>query len=108
MDDRLDALKEQMKQAERLSKKDKAKKDGPARKLDKALDQADLKKAREEAERLGKQLQADEEVARLRKKMKDEKLTEELKQEMRDQLEKLKDQELSASRRNRWSSSFRT
>ncbi|MGH7173993.1 MAG: hypothetical protein ACRELG_27285 [Gemmataceae bacterium] len=91
--DRLDALKEQMKQAERLSKKDK--KDGPAKKLDKALDQADLKKAREEAERLGKQLQADEEVARLHKKMKDEKLTEEQKQELREQLEKLKDQELT-------------
>ncbi|HTU90397.1 MAG TPA: hypothetical protein VMF69_10010, partial [Gemmataceae bacterium] len=91
--DRVDALKEQMKQAERLSKKDK--KDGPAKKLDKALDQADLKKAREEAERLGRQLQADEEVARLRKKMKDEKLTEEQKQELREQLEKLKDQELT-------------
>lgn len=91
--DRADALKEQMKQAERLSKQEK--KDGPARKLDKALDQAEFKKAREEAERLGKQLQADEEVARLRKKMKDEKLTDEQKQEMREQLEKLKDQELS-------------
>lgn len=91
--DRIDALKEQMKQVERLSRKDK--KDGPARKLDKALDQADLKKAREEAERLGRQLLADEEVARLRKKMKDEKLTEEQKQEMREQLENLKDQELT-------------
>ncbi|MHB1421843.1 MAG: hypothetical protein ACYC3I_01335 [Gemmataceae bacterium] len=91
--DRIDALKEQMKQAQRLSKKDP--KDGPAKKLDKALDQADLKKAREEAERLGRQLQADEEAARLRKKMKDEKLTEEQKQEMREQLEKLKDQELN-------------
>jgi hypothetical protein len=94
--DRVDALKEQMKQAQRLNKKDdKDKKDGPAQKLDKALDQADMKKAREEAERLGKQLQADEEVARLRKKMKDEKLTEEQKKELREQLEKLKDQELS-------------
>ena len=91
--DRVDALKEQMKQIERLSKKDK--KDGPARKLDKALDQVDLKKAREEAERLGKQLQADEEIARLRKKSKDEKLTEEQKQELREQLKKLKDQELT-------------
>jgi hypothetical protein len=91
--DRVDALKEQMKQAERLSKKDK--KDGPAKKLDQALDQAAFKKARDEAERLGKQLQADEEVARLRKKMKDDMLTDEQKQEMRDQLEKLKDQELS-------------
>lgn len=91
--DRADALKEQMKQAERLSKKDK--KDGPANKLDKALDQGDLKKARDEAERLGRQLQADEEVARLRKKMQDDKLNDEQKQEMREQLEKLKDQELS-------------
>lgn len=91
--DRVEALKEQMKQVERLSKQDK--KDGPARKLDKALDQGDLKKAREEAERLGKQLQADEEIARLRKKVKDEKLTEEQKQELREQLEKLKDQELT-------------
>ena len=91
--DRVDALKEQMKQAERLGQKDK--KDGPARKLDKALDQADFKKARDEAERLGKQLQADEEVARLRKKMQDGKLTDEQKQEMREQLERVKDQELS-------------
>jgi hypothetical protein len=91
--ERADALKEQMKQAERLSKKDK--KDGPARKLDKALDQADLRKAREEMERLGKQLQADEEIARLRKKSQDDRLTDEQKQEMREQLDKLKDQELS-------------
>jgi hypothetical protein len=91
--DRADALREQMKQAERLSKKDK--KDGPAHKLDKSLDRADFKKAREEMERLGKRLQAEEEVARLRKKVRDGKLTEEQKQEMREQLEKLKDQELS-------------
>lgn len=91
--DRVDALKEQMKQAERLSKQEQ--KDGPAKKLDKALDRAEFKKAKEEAERLGKQLQADEEVARLRKKMQDDKLTDEQKKEMREQLEKLKDQELS-------------
>ena len=91
--DRADALKEQMKQAERLSQKKK--KDGPAKKLDKALDKAEFKKARDEMERLGKQMQADEEVARLKKKMKDENLNEEQKKEMRDQLEKLKDDELS-------------
>jgi hypothetical protein len=91
--DRVDALKEQIKQVERLSKQEK--KDGPANKFDKALDQAEFKKAKEEAERLGKQLQADEEVARLRKKMQDDKLTDEQKKEMRDRLEKLKDQELS-------------
>lgn len=90
--DRVAALKEQMKQVQHLSNKDT--KDGPARKLDKALDRGDMKKAREEAERLGRQLQADEESARLRKKMKDKELTEEQKQELREQLEKLKDQEL--------------
>jgi hypothetical protein len=92
--DRVDALKAQMKQAERLSQQ-KEKKDGPAKNLDKALDQADLKKAQQEAERLGKQLQADAQIARLKKKSQDENLTDEQKQEMREQLEKLKDQELS-------------
>ncbi len=91
--ERADALKDQMKQVERLSRK--AKLDGPAKQLNDALNRGDLKQAREEAERLGKRLQADEEVARLRKKMKEEKLTEEQKQEMRERLEKLKDQELS-------------
>ena len=95
--DRVDALKAQMQQAERLSTRDK--KDGPVRKLDKALEEANFKKARDEAERLGKQLQADEEVARLRKKLNDEKLTNEQKQEMREQLEKLKDQELSREKK---------
>jgi hypothetical protein len=103
--DRVAALKEQMKQAERLSNKDK--KDGPAKKLDKALDQGDLKKAREEAERLGKQLQADQEIARLRKKEKDEKLTEEQKQELREQLEKLKDQELSREQKEQMEKQLR-
>jgi hypothetical protein len=94
---RADALKEQMKQAQRLSKKDK--KDGPAKELGKALDRAEFRKAREEMERLGKQLQADEEAARLRKKTRDDQLTDEQKQEMREQLEKLKDQELSREQR---------
>jgi hypothetical protein len=97
--DRADALKAQMKQAERLSKKNK--KDGPAKKLDNALDRGEFKKAKEEAERLGKQLQADEEVARLRKKSKDDKLNEEQKKELREQLDKLKDQELSREQKER-------
>lgn len=92
LSERAEALKEQMKQAERLSGKAK---NGPAKKLDKALDRAEFQKAKEEAQRLGKQLQADQEAARLRKKMNDNKLTDEQKQEMRQQLEKLKDQELS-------------
>jgi hypothetical protein len=95
--DHVDALQAQMRQAARMDKKDA--KDGPAKKLDKALDQGDFKKAREEMERLGKQLQADEEAARLRKKMQEEKLTDEQKQEMREQLERLKEQELSREQR---------
>ena len=95
--DRAEALKEQMKQIERLGHKEKL--DGPAKKLDDALDRGDLKQARDEAERLGKRLQADEEVARLRKKMKEDKLTEDQKREMRERLNKLKDQELSREQR---------
>jgi hypothetical protein len=94
---RADALKEQMKQVERLSNKDR--KDGPAQRLDRALDQGDFKRAREEMERLGQQLQADEEVVRLKKKLKEDNLNEEQKQELREQLDKLKDQELTRQQR---------
>jgi hypothetical protein len=90
---RADALKEQMKQAERLSKnKDKA---GPARDLGKALDRADFRKAKDEADRLGQKLRDQEEADRLRKKLQDDKLGEQEKQQLKDQLAKLKDKELT-------------
>ncbi len=95
--ERADALREQMRQLDRLQKKQA--KEGPARNLERALDRADFKKAKEEADRLGKQLQADEQADRLRKKIKEEKLTEEQKQEAREQLERLGAQELTGEQR---------
>jgi hypothetical protein len=95
--ERADALREQMRQLDRLQKKQA--REGPARKLERALDRADFKKAREEADRLGKQLQADKQADRLRKKIKEEKLTEEQKQEAREQLERLEAQELNREQR---------
>jgi hypothetical protein len=95
--ERADALQEQMRQLDRLEKK--RAKEGPAKKLDRALDQAEFKKAKEEADHLGKQLQADEQAERLRKKIKEEKLTEQEKQEARAQLERLAAQELKPQER---------
>jgi hypothetical protein len=95
--ERADALKEQMRQLDRLEKKEA--KDGPAKKLDRALDQAEFKKAKEEADRLGKQLQADEQVERLRKKVQEEKLTDQEKKEAREQLERLEAQALKPQER---------
>jgi hypothetical protein len=95
---RADALKEQMKQVERLSKKGK---DGPARNLDRALKEGDYRKARDEADRLRKKFKAREEADRLRKKLRDRDLTEQQKQEIRDQLDRLKDQELSREDREK-------
>jgi hypothetical protein len=64
------ALREQLKQVERLGDKDKDKKkpDGPGKEFQKALDNGDFQQARDEAERLAKQLDPDEEKDRLRKK----------------------------------------
>jgi hypothetical protein len=62
------ALQEQLKQSERLGDKDRKKPDGPGKELQKALDKGDFQQARDEAERLAKQLDPDEEKERLRKK----------------------------------------
>jgi hypothetical protein len=91
--ERAEALKAQMKQVERVSKKDK--KDGPAKDLDKALEQGDLKKARDEVERLAQRLKDQGEMDRLRKKLEDKKLNEQERREAQEQLDKLKDQELT-------------
>jgi hypothetical protein len=91
---RADALKAQMKQMARLEKKKDKPQEGPAKKLDDAMKKGDLDKAREEMERLGKQLQAEQEADQLRKKMKDPQLSEEDKKQMKEQLEKLQKKEL--------------
>lgn len=89
---RAEALKEQMRQLDRLT--GKKPQDGPARRLEKAMDQAAFKQAREEAERLGRQLQVEEQADRLRKKMKLERLGDDEKKQAREQLERLEKQEL--------------
>jgi hypothetical protein len=91
--EKAEALKEQMKQVARLNKQEK--KDGPADKMAKALDQGDLKNAKNEADRLSKKLKDAEETDKLKKKLDDPNASEEEKKEARDQLEKKKDKELT-------------
>ena len=76
--DRLEKLEQQLQQLDRLDK-DKEFKDGPAKKLNEALQKGDLGKAKEELDQL-------------KKKVKDGKLSEEEKQELAKQFEKMKDQ----------------
>jgi DNA repair exonuclease SbcCD ATPase subunit len=95
--ERAAALKEQMRQLDRLTGKKPA--DGPAQRLQKALDQAAFKKAKEEAEKLGRQMEASEQANRLRKRLKQPELSEQDKREAREQLQRLKDQELSPEQR---------
>jgi hypothetical protein len=90
---RADALREQMRQADRLA--NKTQKEGPAQKMNKALDQGDFKKAQKEAEMLAKQLQAEEQAERLRKKLQDPNLTKEEKEKIQKELEKVEGQKLS-------------
>lgn len=93
LEQRVDALKEQLKQAERTSRKDS--KDGPARDLNKALEQGDLGKAKEAVERLAKQLKAEEEAEKLEKKLKDKNATKEERDKAQQQLDKLKNQRMA-------------
>ena len=88
-----EALKEQMQQVERLSKRPK--KDGPAKELNKALEQGDFRKAKDEAERLSKKLKDQEEIEKLRKKAQDDKLNEEERKEAKEQLDRMQDKALS-------------
>jgi len=76
--DRLEKLEQQLQQLDRLNK-DKEFQDGPAKKLNEALQKGDLGKAKEELDQL-------------KKKVKDGKLSEEDKQELAKQFEKMKDQ----------------
>ncbi len=80
------ALKEQLKNLDKMTKKDNDKK-GPGKELEKALAQGDFEKAKEEAEKLAKKLQDGE----LTDKEKDE-LTKEIK-DLKEKLEKLADKQ---------------
>lgn len=94
------ALKEQMKQIERTGKKEE-KKDGPADKLNKALEQGDVNKARDEADRLAKRLKANDEAEKAKQKLEDPKASEEEKKEAKEQLEKQKDQRLTGEQKEK-------
>ncbi|HXG11550.1 MAG TPA: hypothetical protein VNK04_17480 [Gemmataceae bacterium] len=84
--EKAEALKQQLQQAERLAKK-QGSKDGPAKDLEKAINQGDLKKAQEEVDRLAKKLK-DNELT----KEEQQKLSEQL-QELKERLEQLTQQE---------------
>jgi DNA repair exonuclease SbcCD ATPase subunit len=90
---RVDALKAQMKQAERLANKQQ--KEGPAQKMNRALDQGDFKKAEKEAEMLAKQLQDEEKADLLRKKLKDPNVPKEEKDQAQKELDRLEGQKLT-------------
>jgi hypothetical protein len=80
--DKEQAVKDQLKQMDRLAKKQKQE-DGPAKDLDKALAQGNLKQAQQEMERLAKKLENNE-----LSKEDQEKLAKQL-EDIKDQLERL-------------------
>jgi hypothetical protein len=91
--ERADALKEQMKQASRLSKSEK--KDGPAKQLNQALERGDLQKAKQELDRLAQQLKNEQEADRLRKKLEDDNLSKEDRAKAEQRLNQLKSNQMS-------------
>jgi hypothetical protein len=101
---RVDAFKEQMKQLERVTKKNEDEKkaaEGPARGLDKAVKDGDFKKAQQEAERLRKRLEAKEEAEHLRKRLEEEKLTRDERKEIEERLRKREKDRLSKEEREK-------
>jgi hypothetical protein len=104
---RVDAFKEQMRQAERMKEADRLKRkarndkpDGPARNAADALARGDMEQARDELERLSRELQKEEEKERLRRKKKDPKATEEEKKKAAEELERL-ERESNLTRKER-------
>jgi hypothetical protein len=105
--ERADAMKEQMKQAQRLTRKkrdeDKAK-DGPAKNAQDALARGDMKQAQDELQRLSnefeKQQQHEEKKESLKRKKRDPMASEEEKKQAEDELAKL-DREQGMSKEDR-------
>lgn len=96
---RADSLKEQMKQASRLSKSKKE--DGPAKDLNQALERGDLQKARNELDRMAQQLKAEQEADRLRKKLEDKSLSDKERADAQKRLNDLKSKQMSKEDRDR-------
>jgi hypothetical protein len=89
--ERADALREALKQAERLKRKNKDNKNqqGPGKDAADALARGDMEKAKDELQRLAKDLEKDEQKERLKKNLKDPNLGKEEKEELQRELEKL-------------------
>jgi DNA repair exonuclease SbcCD ATPase subunit len=94
-----EALKEQMKQASRLSKNNNS--EGPGKELAQALDRGDVQKAKEEFEKLGNQLKAEQESERLRKKLDEEGLSKEEREKIQQKIDQLKSQRMSKEDREK-------
>lgn len=88
-----DALKEQMKQLARTTRKNQS--EGPAKELKQALDKGDVQKAREEMDRLSKQLKAEEEADKLKKKLDDKNLSKEEREKTEEKLKQLQSKQMS-------------
>lgn len=98
---RIDALREQAKQEERLRKKKRDDKpQGPAGAAADAVAQADFERARDELNRLSRKLEKEEQKERLRRKMKDPKASDEDKEKARRELDKL-DREQNMTQKER-------
>jgi hypothetical protein len=98
--ERLDALKERMQQAERLTRKNRAPKDGPAKNAADAVARGDMDRAAAEMRQLAEQMEKEEKKERLRRKMRDPKASEEEKKKAQEELEKL-EKESKLSRKER-------
>jgi hypothetical protein len=92
---RADAMREAMKQAERLARKNRQK-DGPARDAADAIAKGDMAKAKDELERLSRELEKEEKKERLKRKLRDPNTSKEEKEQLQRELDELgKDSKLS-------------
>jgi hypothetical protein len=93
-----EALKEQMRQLARTTKKEQS--EGPAKQLKQALEQGDMEKAREEMNRLSKQLKDEQEAEKLQKKLQDKGLSKEERDKAEQKLNELKSKQMSKEEKN--------
>jgi hypothetical protein len=94
--ERADALRQAMKQAERLARKKRKSQEGPGKNAADALARGDMSKAKDELERLSRQLEKEEQKERLRRKRRDPKLSDQEKEELDRELDRLeKDSKMS-------------
>jgi septal ring factor EnvC (AmiA/AmiB activator) len=96
---RAESLKEQMKQVERLTRKEN--KEGPAKGVEKALEKGDFEKAREELRGLSDRMRAEQEAEKLEKKLKGENLSQEERDQAQKRLDELKGRRMSQQDKER-------